>query len=357
MDRRKFIKSSTAAAISGAALSLSGHNILASNKVQDDYRKNLSDGIACDLKYRNGKLKILQLTDTHNITGDPRSKRALDNVNKMLDVEKPDFVIHTGDIVYGKPAEKCVREILQPLVDRKIPFAVALGNHDSDYDLTRSGMLKVIRTIPGNVNTPDDKGISNSSNDVITLSGAKGVDRVIYLFDSGDRSYLGGIKSWGYVYSDQIEWYKRYSRFFTGQNGGKPVPSLAFMHIPIPEYRYAIHDEDLMLRGNIGEDPSSPLFNSGLYVAMREMGDMQATVSGHDHDNDYVILWQNFFFIYGKFSGGDTVYNDLKPNGARVFEFTEGDDGFRTWVRLNTGDIEQKLYLYPGMVNLSTPRG
>ena len=39
-----------------------------------------------------------------------------------------------------------------------------------------------------------------------------------------------------------------------------------------------------------------------------------------------------------------------------VFEFKEGDDGFRTWVRLYGGKVEQDLYLYPGMKNLTSPR-
>ena len=87
------------------------------------------------------------------------------------------------------------------------------------------------------------------------------------------------------------------------------------------------------------------------------MGDIQAIVTGHDHDCDYVLDYSQMYYIYGRFSGCDTVYNDLKPNGARVFEFTEGDDGFRTWIRLNGGKVEQELYLYPGMKNLTSQRG
>ena len=81
---------------------------------------------------------------------------------------------------------------------------------------------------------------------------------------------------------------------------------------------------------------------------MREMADIQGIVTGHDHNNDYVLLWQGFYFIYGRFGGCDTVYNDLQPSGARVFEFTRGDEGFRTWIRLADGRVEQELYLKPG---------
>ena len=314
--------------------------------------------VACELRYRpDGKFKILQLTDTHYVSGDSRSERALANVIRMLDEEKPDFVIHTGDVVFGAPAEASARELLQPLVDRKIPFAVAMGNHDSDFDLSRTEMYKVLRSVPGNVNTPDDLGISGCSNDILTLSGPAGIERVFYLIDSGNRDYLAGIKSWGYVHYDQIEWYRKASRALAEQNGGKPVPAIVFQHIPVPEYSQALYDSGKKARfmvGNLGEEPAVPDFNSGEYTAMREMGDVQAMVAGHDHNNDFVLLWQGFYFIYGRFSGCSTVYNDLKPNGARVFEFTAGDPGFRTWVRLSDGRVEQTLYLYPGRKNLST---
>ena len=303
MDRRVFLKNSATAAVAGAAMAIPGVEAMATGKLQVNKGKTPADGIAHRLKYNsNGKIKILQFTDTHYIEGDERSERALKNVIQMLDAEKPDFVIHTGDIVFGKPAETSARHILQPLVDRKIPFAVAMGNHDSDCDLSRTDMFKVLRSIPGNVNTIDDEGISGCSNDIITLSGSKGVDRVFYLFDSGNRVEIAGQKGWSYVHDDQIAWYKKHSREFTEANGGKPVPSLAFFHIPVPEYKEAIRDTSRVMMGNIGEEPGAPKVNSGLYLAMREMGDVQGIVTGHDHNSDFVMLWQDFFLIYGRLS-------------------------------------------------------
>lgn len=307
--------------------------------------------VASDLKFnKDGKFKILQLTDTHVVAGDSLSERTLKNLNSVLDAEKPDFVIHTGDIVFGKPAKESALLALQALVDRKIPFAVALGNHDSDFDLTRAEIYDLVRSVPGNVNTPADLGIDGYSNDIITLSGKNGIERVFYIFDSGNREYLFEMKSWGYVRASQIDWYRKASNYFKETNGGTPVPSLAFFHIPLPEFLIALHDDGKrarFLRGNIGEEPAVPKFNSGLYLAMREQGDVQGIVNGHDHNNDCVLLWQKFYFIYGRYSGCNTVYNDLKPNGARVFEFTEGDPVIHTWIRLCDGRIEQDLKLTP----------
>jgi hypothetical protein len=41
----------------------------------------------------------------------------------------------------------------------------------------------------------------------------------------------------------------------------------------------------------------------------------------------------------GRFTGGDNVYNNIKPNGARVIELTEGERSFRTWIRLRDGGV------------------
>lgn len=36
----------------------------------------------------------------------------------------------------------------------------------------------------------------------------------------------------------------------------------------------------------------APVLNSGLFTAMKEMGDIEGVFVGHDHDNDYAVMWQ-----------------------------------------------------------------
>ena len=100
MDRRTFLKRSALAGMAGLAASVAPVNILANTDIPEKQEQ------FPDLKFNsNGKFKILQLTDTHYVSGDPRSERALKNVAEMLDTERPDLVIHTGDVIFGKPAE------------------------------------------------------------------------------------------------------------------------------------------------------------------------------------------------------------------------------------------------------------
>jgi predicted phosphodiesterase len=342
IDRRTFIKDSAIAGMAGMITTSSASGVLASEEKPENYESSETK-----LSFnKDGKFKILQLTDTHYIAGNPKSKRALENVNQMLDLEKPDLVIHTGDVIFGKPAEESLRQILTPISDRKIPFAVALGNHDEEYDKTRKEVYEIIQTIPYSI-TSTTGGIYGVTNYVLTLISSKDnkISRVFYLFDSNRSSTIPDIPhTYGHIHFDQIAWYREQSRIFTNTNGGKPIPSFAFFHIPLPEHKEAAKDDKHgIMKGTRGESVASPKINSGLFVSMKEMGDVQAIFVGHDHNSDFAAYWNNMFFIYGRFSGCDTVYNDLKPNGARVIELTEGKEGFRSWIRLYGGKIIQDM--------------
>ncbi|MGM9758722.1 MAG: metallophosphoesterase family protein [Parabacteroides sp.] len=292
----------------------------------------------------SGKFKILQLTDTHYISGDPRSQRALDNVKEMLDTEKPDLVIHTGDIIFGEPAEESCRELLAPIAERHIPFAVAFGNHDDEFGKSRNEMLETVRSIPGNLNavTPQIHGAGNT---VLTIANASGeVERALYIIDSLAYSQIDGIKGYDHIRFDQVAWYQQQSQALAQQHNGQPVPSFAFFHIPLYEHKMATEDpKNSEVRGTRGEEICCGPISSGLFALMREQKDVQAIFCGHDHNNDNVTVWNGMFFVYGRYSGCDTVYNDLKPNGARVIELTAGSSSFRSWIRLSGGAVIQDL--------------
>ena len=61
---------------------------------------------------------------------------------------------------------------------------------------------------------------------------------------------------------------------------------------------------------------------------------------GHDHDDDYAVSWKGILLAYGRYTGGNTVYNHL-TNGARVIELDENANSFRTWIRLKEGSYNR----------------
>ena len=286
------------------------------------------------------KIKIVQFTDIHYISGDARSDIALENIKEVLDVEKPDIVMITGDILFGAPADKGLKEVLGVVSERKTPFGIMFGNHDDEHKISRKQLFDIAKEIPYNMTStvPGITGITNYILPVLSSASDK-TAFLLYCFDSNAYSTVKGIKGYDHIHFDQIAWYREQSALFTGENGGVPVPAVAFFHIPLPEFNYSAADENIVMTGTRKERACAPDLNSGMFTAIKEMGDVMATFVGHDHDNDYAVYRQGIMLSYGRYSGGNTVYNNLKPNGARVIEITEGEKGFRTWIRLRGGSI------------------
>jgi hypothetical protein len=161
---------------------------------------------------------------------------------------------------------------------------------------------------------------------------------ILYCMDSHSYSQIKGIGGYDYIKFDQIRWYRENSAKYTKQNGGTPLPSLAFFHIALPEYNQAASDETAILVGTRKEKACAPQLNSGMFASMKEMGDILGVFVGHDHDDDYAVFWKGILLAYGRYTGGDTVYNNLS-NGARVIEMTEGSTNFRTWIRQKDEEV------------------
>ena len=293
---------------------------------------------------KDGKFKIVQFTDVHYIYNDPRSDVSIERINQVLDMEKPDLVLFTGDVIYGKPAEEGMRTVLNLVSKRKIPFAVTFGNHDNEQGLSREELLKIIQSVPFNL-TQTTPGISGVTNFILPVKACDGKRNatVLYCIDSHSYSQIKGVNGYDYIKFDQIQWYRENSKKFTEENNGVPVSSYAFFHIALPEYNQAASSESAILYGIRKEKACAPQLNSGLFAAMKEMGDVRGVFVGHDHDDDYAVSWKGILLAYGRYTGGNTVYNHL-TNGARVIELDENANSFRTWIRLKEGVVQQVTY-------------
>ena len=303
---------------------------------------------ATTLKFnQNGKFKIVQLTDVHYIYNDERSKPAENCINAVLEKEKPDLVVLTGDIIFGKPGKESLQTVLDIVSKFKIPFAITFGNHDDEQGVSKEDLMKIAMTYPYHIGKASE-GLTGVANYVLPVKSKDGQRdaEVLYVLDSNTYSKISGVKGYDYIHFDQVEWYRNQSKRFTAANGGKPVPSLAFYHIPVPEYTEAACSGSAMLYGSRTESNCPPALNSGFFAAAKEMGDIRGMFVGHDHDNDYAVMWHNVLLAYGRYSGGKTVYNNLPVNGARVIELSEGSDSFSTWIRLSNGEVEQRI-TYP----------
>lgn len=294
-----------------------------------------------ELKFNpDKKFKIVQFTDIHFKPDVPESDAALKAINKVLDAEKPDLVVLTGDIVTGRPAQKGWEIIANLIIPRKIPFATILGNHDDEQDMTRAQLGEMIEKMPYSLMVGKTKNVSGNGNYVIEIQSSDGrnTSEILYFMDSNAYTEIEGVGKYGWFRPDQIEWYRNQSEKQKKKNDGKILPALAFFHIPLPEYNQAYRNEKNPAIGVRLENEASPTLNSGMFAAMLQSGDVTATFVGHDHVNDYVSYLYGIALCYGRFTGGKTTYGDL-PNGGRVIELTEGQRAFKTWIRTNQDEV------------------
>ena len=301
------------------------------------------------MQFHDGKFKILLLADVQD-TDTPR-RPTKDLLCAALDQTKPDLAVLLGDNTGGnwprvdvRRTQKAVDAVARELYNRGVPFALVFGNHDHEQGLSNAELLQIARQIPYCM-ASDVEGITGEGNYLLEIKGSQDdtPKAILYFIDSNQYSQLkeAGVNGYDYIHRDQIDWYVQSSSQYTAQNNNQPLPSLAFFHIPLPEYNQAARNENTTLYGIRREQACSPELNTGMFAAMKEQGDIMGVFVGHDHDNDYAVNWYNILLAYGRFTGGPTEYIHI-PNGARIIELTEGQRTIDTWIRLTDGSIEQR---------------
>jgi len=286
------------------------------------------------------KFKIVQFTDTHWKSAVEQSAEATDCMHNVLEAEKPELVMYTGDLVTGEPVSEGIDAVFEPVVSRKIPFAVVLGNHDDELSMSRLSLFEYLKKFPRNL-TGNVEGINGITNFTIPVyqSTSERIMTVLYGFDTGHDA----------VEKDQVAWYKKISNDYSRKNKGMVIPSIAFFHIPLPEFKEAIVDLDARFYGTRKEQVACSGKNTGLFSAFKENGDVMAVFVGHDHLNDFVVCWKEIMLCYGRVTGSKKTSHYNLPdgsNGARVIELTEGERSFESWIRLRTGE-KIKSFQYP----------
>lgn len=289
------------------------------------------------LRFKKGLFKIVQITDLHYKLGVKASEQGLACVREMVQTEKPDLVVVTGDIIYSAPADSTLSVVLKTFAQLGVPFCMTFGNHDYDFKTPAVALYNQMQKTPNCV-MPVLQGKNTDYSLPILSSNGKRTAAVLYCIDTHNKPAIGGIGGYQWISHNQITWYRQRSIVYKQKNGGRPVPSLAFLHIPLPEFNYATDNTQCPMYGSRLERAYSPSINSGMFASIKEMGDIMGVFCGHDHDNDYAVSYFNVLLAHGRFSGGNTEYNHLK-RGARVIVLKEGKREFDTWIREVGGNV------------------
>ncbi|KAF2271943.1 Metallo-dependent phosphatase [Westerdykella ornata] len=326
----------------------------------------------------DGKFKIVQISDTHMVTGVGVCKDAIDAqgnhlpeseadpltvefIGKILDVEKPDLVILTGDQLHHDipDSQSALFKVVAPIIDRSIPFAAVFGNHDSEgiHALPRKAQISILRDLPFSLCEPGPEqvdGVGNFYLQALAPAPSQFPLSTLYFLDSHGQ-IPSKIRNPDYdpIQQSQIDWFLNTSKAHRSarekdkdNNDNRFHLSLAFQHIPLPEFK---EDRYLSIRSGHRREPTEgPSLNSHFYDALVKEG-ILALGCGHDHVNDFCALLRQPQQDGGKIPhpgpwlcyGGCTGFGGYCSYGgerfhrrSRVWELDTSTGSLKTWMRV-----------------------
>lgn len=277
-----------------------------------------------DMDYKGG-FRILQLGDIHLANKDNRQIQ-YDFIEKTIRHSYADLIVLTGDMFTF--ADKAVaKELFTWLDSFGIPWAVTFGNHDEQCYFSIDWLTNYLNNFGSNCVFKDlqDDDVYGNANYVINLKENGKTKAQVILMDS-NRYNFGETWDYDYIKADQIKWYESVVKETTKENGGTPVPSVAFFHIPLPEFDTAWEEaqkgspDAVLMYGEKNERVCCPPENTGLFDKMLELGSTKAVCVSHDHVNNYRVNYKGIDLSYGV-NADDRIYGKEDMMGGKVIIF------------------------------------
>lgn len=280
----------------------------------------------------DGTFHILQVSDPQDLVYTRQAMLRM--LDRAYDSLRPDLVLFTGDNTLGNHLHdflfvriptmhnpdvtlwrmrRTLGKLLRPLEARGIPFAMIYGNHDDMNDVSKKEQFPIYRAYSTCLPMNETDGSVDCDTYNIALQTADGRTAWnLYMLDSAWNDEDGQHCR---IKPETTQWYGKTSDRLREENGGEAVPSLLFLHVPLPQTKGlcrsceandagAVRDGDGYVcldaskaQGVLGESVSACEDDGGLFEAMRARGDVRAVVSGHDHLNCFDGVQDGMRFI------------------------------------------------------------
>ncbi len=319
------------------------------------------------LKFReDGTFKILQLADIQDsLYLRPLTKTF---IKDLLDKTQPDLVVLTGDNIgpynaHFKWSNELLIKTFMSIFEKKgVKVAAVFGNHDAENKCNKDEQFELYKEYSCFIGeeTEGAKALSGCGTYNLPIMSSEDETKTVFnlwMFDSQEYNEENDLGGYGCVQKDQIEWYEKTEKALTEENGGDPIPSLAFQHIIIPEIwdvllktgeaneegeiitttddyvkEYSVvkgasvytlpeeyRGEDVFL----SETPCPPEYSNGQVQSMINNGNVLGIAVGHDHKNSFVIPYEGVDIIQTPTVGFGS-YGD-NNRGARLITLNEKD--------------------------------
>ncbi|CDW79475.1 ser thr phosphatase family superfamily protein [Stylonychia lemnae] len=294
---------------------------------------------------KNGKFKIIQFTDTHFGELAERDQNSQELMKKIMDYEKADLVVVSGDMVSGYAwdgskgwYEHHYRQFLQPMIDKNMKWAVTAGNHDDEVDITKEEMSELDRSHDLSYTLPNSGNISKVFNYLLPIydQSGKNIMYRLWFLDSGNL-HCQNFDGYDCFEQDQIDWFRSENSKIKDDDISKGraiaifhIPLYQFMHLLKPgNHFYGYQQEPVCCQG----------LDTGLFAAIKEQKSVEWITCGHDHNNDYHGTYDDINLSYGRKTGYGGYGPKNIQRGARIFEITLEPYSVKTWIREENGNI------------------
>ncbi|MFA6830517.1 MAG: metallophosphoesterase [Bacilli bacterium] len=238
--------------------------------------------------------KILQLTDLHySLSTDLNQTNAV--VKSEIEASNPDLIVLTGDSFMD--ANKAIVNYTFSFLDSfNIPFAFTYGNHDlqGTYD-TNFIHYALGQTKNALFVDYDDDDLYGRSNYFIDLVEGNNTKYRLYILDSNSYWKAKSFVGYDVFHEEQIKHVENIAATYG------TVPSLAFFHLPLYEFKvaYQEYQEGLIAGNGVNNEKCSVCYTSSDAFSRFKASGIEGMFIGHKHTNYSTLDYQNVFLSYG----------------------------------------------------------
>ena len=295
--------------------------------------------------------KILMFTDLHFATPVPKDpakahRKTAQMLVENIRREQPDLVLVGGDNVTSNLNRLRSHQFARMFEKLGVYWGGVIGNHEGDNPLSirRDTMVRIFSSYSHCLMRLGKSDVDGNCNYTIRILNADGsLQHAFVCLDSFDEMSDEMKEAHGYKPSDsvydvikqsQIDWYTSQIASMKSEYG--KCPSSVLLHIPLTQYADAVELVDKgelrYLWGDRQEGICCGGFDSGLFDAIVASGCTKTVFCGHDHKNNFGVMYRGITLTYIEASGYGTYgfYRDGKPESDWLQGYTKlmlRDDG------------------------------
>lgn len=254
-------------------------------------------------------------------------------IRKLVAEKEPDLITLSGDNAWGSMS---YIELINLLDSFGIPWAPVMGNHDGQGCISEFWVAYNLASAENCLFQfgPKDMGYGNY---IINITENDRIIHTLFMMDTHDGAEFTledgtVVEGYDHLWPNQLAWYE------WAVNGiadieGKTVESTVIMHIPVYEIYDAwdsvsiegdnelgvIDPENTVgATGQKGEESCPAPVNNGFFDLCKELGSTKNIIMGHDHKNDFSVLYDGIQLTYGVKSGFGSYWREDMIGGTTI---------------------------------------